>query len=200
MEDRWKKVFHFPEKLKKDQLLILLLSGILLLVIAIPTGNKEPSTEKTTSVSEDENTGTDTLIDQTYVNYLEQHLAETLSMIEGAGKVTVMITLKSSSEKVVEKDLNLSDEHVTEADSQGGTRTTRNSDHEETTVYGSGNENSSNEEEPYVSKEISPQVEGVLVVASGGGNAIVKENITEAVQALFQIDTHKIRIMKMEEE
>ena len=206
MEDRLRKVFHLPEKfsvrkLKKDQIMILLLSGILLLVIAIPTGDKDQKDDEPFSVSESENIEKDSLIDQDYVDYLEQHLAETLSLIEGAGKVTVMITLKSSSEKVVEKDLNLSDENVTESDSQGGTRTTRNTDHEENTVYGSGSESSGeNGSEPYVSKEITPQVEGVLVIASGGGNAVVKENITEAVQALFQIDTHKIRIMKMEEE
>ena len=30
----------------------------------------------------------------------------------------------------------------------------------------------------------------------GGDNAIVIENITEAVQALFGVDTHKIKVMK----
>ncbi|MGN0422485.1 MAG: stage III sporulation protein AG, partial [Lachnospiraceae bacterium] len=38
--------------------------------------------------------------------------------------------------------------------------------------------------------------EGVVVLAEGGDNAVVKQNITEAVQALFGIDTHKIRVMK----
>ena len=84
-------------------------------------------------------------------------------------------------------------ETVTESDSQGGTRTTQNSSHGEATVYdGDG----SQEQAPYISKELSPQVEGVVVIASGGDNAVVKQNITEAVQALFGIDTHKIRIMK----
>ncbi len=35
-----------------------------------------------------------------------------------------------------------------------------------------------------------------MVLAEGGENALVKRNITEAIQALFGIDTHKIRIMK----
>ena len=47
-----------------------------------------------------------------------------------------------------------------------------------------------------LSKELSPKVEGVIVIAEGGDDALVKQNITEAVQALFGIDTHKIRIMK----
>ena len=36
----------------------------------------------------------------------------------------------------------------------------------------------------------------MVVLASGGDNAVIKQKITEAVQALFGIDTHKIRIMK----
>ena len=47
-----------------------------------------------------------------------------------------------------------------------------------------------------MSKEITPQVEGVVVLAQGGDDPVVVQNITEAVQALFGIDTHKIRIMK----
>ena len=39
-------------------------------------------------------------------------------------------------------------------------------------------------------------MEGVVVIAPGGDNAVVVKNITEAVQALFGIDTHKIRIVK----
>ena len=49
---------------------------------------------------------------------------------------------------------------------------------------------------PYVKQELSPVIEGVLVVAEGGDNAVVKQNITEVVQALFGVDTHKIRLMK----
>ena len=45
-------------------------------------------------------------------------------------------------------------------------------------------------------QELSPRIEGVLVIADGGDNAIVIENITEAVQALFGVDTHKIKVMK----
>ncbi|MEI3220461.1 MAG: hypothetical protein V8S08_13640 [Lachnoclostridium sp.] len=46
-------------------------------------------------------------------------------------------------------------------------------------------------------KEISPEVEGVIVIAEGGDNPVVIQNISEAVQALFGVDTHKIKIMKL---
>ena len=51
--------------------------------------------------------------------------------------------------------------------------------------------------EPAV-QELEPRVEGVIVIAEGGGNAQVKQNILEAVQALFSVEAHKIKIMKME--
>ena len=47
-------------------------------------------------------------------------------------------------------------------------------------------------------KELEPEVEGVIVIALGCGNASVKQNILEAVQALFPVEAHKIKIMKME--
>lgn len=41
------------------------------------------------------------------------------------------------------------------------------------------------------------EVTGVLIVAEGGDNSVTVQKIQEAVMALFQIDAHKIRIMKM---
>lgn len=41
------------------------------------------------------------------------------------------------------------------------------------------------------------EVTGVLIVAEGADNSVTVRKIQEAVMALFQIDAHKIRIMKM---
>ena len=181
-------------KLKKDQILILLLTGVLLVVIALPSGGTKETTggERDSGQTEmpvqDSQTG--------YTQYLEQKLSDTPSQIEGAGEVTAMVTLKSSAEKVVEKDQTSDQETVTESDSQGGTRTTKQENQEESTVYAQGD---GQDQSPYVSKELSPQIEGVVVVAQGGDQAVVKQNITEAVEALFGIESHKIRIMKKHE-
>ncbi len=189
-------LFHIPgkislKKIKKDQLLIVVLAGILLLVIALPTEKKGVEKGKTqTGLGLSE--GTPEVSQDEYLSNLESRLAAALSQMAGVGDVTVMITLKSSAQKVVEKDLAVTNEAVSESDSQGGARTTQNSTHGETTVYNDGGSSG----EPYVSKELSPQIEGVVVIAEGGGDSVVKQNITEAVQALFGIDTHKIRIMK----
>ena len=191
----WKK-FSF-KNLKKDQLLILLLAGILLMVIAVPAGK----TKEHASSASDGNTGktvrgtSDGTDEETYTAYLEDRLNRTLSQIEGAGEVKVMITLKSSAEKVLDKDTESDQETVTEEDSQGGTRQSSKASKKENTVYASDS-TTQGSGSPYVSKELSPEIEGVVVIADGGGNAVVKENISSAVQALFDIEPHKIRIMK----
>ena len=190
----WKK--FSLKNLRKDQLLILLLTGILLMVIAVPAGKKK---ENMSSASNDNtlngtSAGTD---EETYTAYLEDRLNRTLSQIEGAGEVKVMITLKSSAEKVLDKDTESDQETVTEEDSQGGTRQSSKTSKKENTVYRTDSEsNSQGSGSPYVSKELSPKIEGVVVIADGGENAVVKENISSAVQALFDIEPHKIRIMK----
>ena len=201
MESRWRrsesdtavkirKVFEHLKhgKVKKDQLLIVFLVGILLLVISIPAGTK-----KTLANSSKSSVGTTKQSE--YTAYMEERLERILSQIDGAGQVQVMITWKSDGEKVVEKDRKSNEENVSEQDSQGGSRTTSSHDIQETTVYNSGS-STSGVQEPYVSKELSPQAQGVIVIAPGGDDAVVVKNITEAVQALFEIDTHKIRIMK----
>ena len=181
---------------KKDQLLIVFLVGILLLVISIPAGTKKDSntgTKKTLANSSKSSVGTTKQSE--YTAYMEERLERILSQIDGAGQVQVMITWKSDGEKVVEKDRKSNEENVSEQDSQGGSRTTSSHDTQETTVYNSGS-STSGVQEPYVSKELSPQAQGVIVIAPGGGDAVVVKNITEAVQALFDIEPHKIRIMK----
>lgn len=169
-------------KIKKDKWLIILLVGLLLVVIAMPVSDiKSDQTQDEQQVQKAENASRDT-----YTDALETRLENALAKVEGVGNVKVMITLASSSEKVVEKDQEMTSEV------QEGESGEKNTSSSETAVYANGN----GEEMPYVKQELSPRIEGVLVIADGGDNAIVIENITEAVQALFGVDTHKIKVMK----
>ena len=179
----------------KDQLLILLLSGILLVVIAIPTdgGKKKAPPDSGGDPAEELKTATGQEPDS-YEKRQEERLKEALEKVEGVGEVEVMITLKSSWEKIVEKDRPSSSQTVEEADAGGGTRQTQEVSRSETTVY----REEDGKRTPYVVQELEPVVEGVIVIAEGGGNAAVKQNILEAVEALFPVEAHKIKIMKME--
>ena len=170
------------KKLKKEQLLIGSLVGILLLVIAIPV----PGTKKNDK-KEDESVGLEIPQKQT----TEEQLKHILQKISGVGQVEVLITYEDHGRVVVEKDESVSEELVQEADANGGTRTTTTSRNDMETVY-------DGKESPYVVQEFSPVVKGILVVAEGGGNVSVKKQILETIQALFGLDVHKISIMKME--
>lgn len=193
-------------RIKKDQIVILFLLGVLLLVIALPDGNREQEKEMDFQTGDENVIVSGSQSEEEYVSYMEKNLERILAQMKGVGEVTVMITLKESAEKVVEKDVSTTSDTVDEEDSQGGVRKTENDSRGETTVYfgdgGSGGLRGSSYEgagqNPYVSKELTPRVEGVVVVAGGGDDAVVVKNITESVQALFGIDTHKIRIVKKE--
>ena len=47
----------------------------------------------------------------------------------------------------------------------------------------------------YLSEET--EITGVLIAAEGAGDPVTVQNIQQAVMALFQVDAHKIKIMKM---
>lgn len=118
----WKKLLEN----KKNQWLILLLVGILLVVIALPTSS---STEADTSLGD---------TDETDVNAteMEKRLENILGQMQGVGEVHVMITYQDET-----------------------------------------------------------QIEGVVVVAQNGGNAVIVQKITEVIRALFDVDAHKIKVI-----
>ncbi|MGN0431887.1 MAG: stage III sporulation protein AG [Lachnospiraceae bacterium] len=200
------------EKIKKlaknkNNLVVLVLTGVLLMIIALPVKNK--STQSTENEAEAQNNnnsyfnsseydgtgnyGENLSEGQFYIARMEEKLEEVLSQLEGAGKVEVLITLETSEEKIVEKDVPVVRSNTEETDSAGGTRTINNVDMGESTVFS----NTGNNSQPYVIKTVSPRIEGVVVLAEGAGNGNVSINISEAVQVLFGIEAHKIKVMKM---
>ena len=208
----------------KNNLLIIVLLGVLFMVIAIPvdtagTGGKSASGSNNNSSYQTKNTGTgyqtggaaaytaagdstagyDETAGTGYVWEQEQYIKEMeakaeslLSGVNGAGQVKVMITLRASSEQVVEKDMPVTRSQTSEQDSQGGSRMVSEFATEDATVYRKGN----GYEEPYVVKTLSPSVEGVVVVAEGAGNGEVSKNLSEAVQILFGVEAHRVKVLK----
>lgn len=186
----WIQSLRTGEKLTpKNYLLIILLVGILLLVIVWPM----PSDDSENTMSEKESDSQKNKENFDYEEYLEDKTERLLCEVEGAGKVTVMLTVKSGGQKIIEKDQTSGQEINEEEDSEGGTRSVRNDTSEFTSVY---EQNADGSSIPYVSEELLPQIEGVVVIADGGGDAVVAKNLAEAIQALFGVDAHKIKIMK----
>ena len=138
----------------KQQWLALLLLGLLLLVMAIPTKKQAEKTQDTSGTAQSAEGGS-------YRNSygdsygekaaLEAQLEDLLLRVEGIGEVRVMLMLKDTSDSITS----------------------------------------------FSTQDAPVSVQGVLIAAQGGDDPVVVRNIQEAVMALFQVEAHKIKVMKM---
>ena len=192
--DKWiqklkeKKKF-FTTHIGAGKLFLLVLAGVFL-VLASKTEGVEKKVEETAEIVE--NTDVEEL--EKYIEKQEKKLSQILAKVDGIGEVEVMITAKTSKEKVTLKDVPYQRTETNEQDSGGGTRQKTEISSEETSVM---NKLEDGEETPYVTKELQPKIEGVIVIASGAENSQVVAEINEAVVALFDVPAHKIKVMKM---
>ena len=175
---------------------MLLLAGVCCLVIVFPMGEKNENdlTFQKNVESKKENKDTLTVrTEEDFVSQQEERLSALLSSVKDAGKVQVMITVESTTRKNVLQDGSMETEQVTETDSAGGSRTSVSEKKEGTTVFHDIQGIST----PYILSEAYPQVIGVVVLAQGSGTGTVDLDILHAVQVLFDLPAHKIKIMKM---
>jgi stage III sporulation protein AG len=190
----------------KDKWLILLAIGMIILILAIPSnsstlgkiGAASESKNKTelqkgivTELAE-KDTAVAAGADRTYEEQMELRVKKLLKTVEGVGQVDVMIVLKSSKEQVLRVDNKTSDSATVENDSSGGTRNITNKELQESTILTGSGENTA----PIVEKEISPEIEGIIISAQGGGSPTVKAEISSAMEALFNLPPHKIKVLK----
>lgn len=220
MESKWSKLINrerfgkwkqrlkdkgLEKWLKRDNLIILVLSGILLIIIALPSekgGSKDSEAPEKAPVQTAQPTDGiqgeigeewEKLSEEEYSAWLEQRLEQVLRKVDGVGEVQVMITLRSSRELVVEREETINRSATNESDSKGGSRSISQMEMGESVVYSSEGSVS----EPYVVKTLPPEIEGVLVVAQGAGNSAVNRTITVIVQALFDVEPHKVSVVRM---
>ncbi len=206
-----KQIKKIIEKLGKDRLAILLIGGLLLLVVTIPTKKEDKqsvlyATKQNQSQSIQSKNGSDksdysgleitaSVLEtyDLYSEYLESKLCSILQNMNGAGKVEVFITLHDAGSIIVEKDISYRRNNDSKNDGKTTTSSAEYEDKQETiyTVDENGNE------VPFVAKQILPSIEGILIVAQGGDNETVKNQMKEAVLSLFELDEHKITIVKM---
>lgn len=140
------------KKWDKQQWLILLLLGAVLLVMAIPVkdGPQKAASERAESAA----SGTvyaETEQALTEKAALERQLEGLLKQVEGIGQVQVMLMSGDTSDEITS----------------------------------------------FSTQEGDIKIRGVLIVAQGGDDPVVVRNIQEAVMALFQVEAHKIKVMKM---
>lgn len=110
---------------------------------------------------------------------LEKRLERVLEKVNGVGKVSVFVSLEDYGATDYAKD---SKEVIKQEQSES----------EQTTVMkGSGSASS-----PVVTRVASPKVKGVIVVAEGAANKVVKSNLAAAVEASLAIMPHRIKILE----
>ena len=164
------KLQHLIENIGIPKLCLILLLGISLIIVSIPSGKTKKNTQSTETTAKEDST-------DLYVKKQERRLVNALKHVEGVGKVKVMITVNSSKDEQSssEKEKTVKEDEQTVLVEEDGKKV------------------------PYVIKEVEPVVEGVVVVAQGGGNDIIKNQIVEAVSVLFHISSYKVKVLKMED-
>lgn len=181
------------------KLIIMFAAGILLILLTFPGlmgGDKENKDKNFDIESLDCQNGTNTTSydSNTYISELEGRLENILRKVHGIGEVEVMITLKTSGEKIPLKDVPYTQEGLNEVDGEGGSRTSNRIQKEESTVLVTNDDGNT---QPYILQELKPEIEGIVVIAEGGDNVFVIKDIMEACEVLFNIPMHKVKVMKM---
>ena len=172
----------------KEKVLFLFCSGLLLFVISLPdSGKTDPgwnnrAAEVLADVGDesaaDPSAGSETAAKAESVSYeaeLERRIRELLRSVDGVGEADVMVVLKSSEESG--------------ADS-GSSRIIREEDQSESTVLDGKSQS------PVMEKEVKPELSGIIISADGGGSAVIRAEITEAMEALLGLPVNKIKVMK----
>ncbi|WP_069998198.1 hypothetical protein [Cellulosilyticum sp. I15G10I2] len=171
----------------KKQKYLYLAIGIAILGIAItyiPTN--KPSNQNKPQNAPILNASSDAI---SYEEALEKRLTNILEKMEGVGQVNVMLTTFSNEEKVLAEEKTQNYEHQEEKDEAGGTRITEKNDTRNKIILQSGNT-------PFIIKENRPQIEGVLVLAEGADNGVVRAQIIESVSNVLQVPVHKVSVFK----
>ncbi len=115
---------------------------------------------------------------------IEERLADLLSKVEGAGEVSVMVYADTGSEMVPAYN----NEQDTRSDEKTDGRTTEISENRQLALSG--------KDEPVILKVIIPQIKGVVVVAEGADDILIKAQLNEAVCTLLGIPEHRVQILK----
>lgn len=174
-----KKIFALRDKNFNYKLIFTFVLGLMLLIIS--SAPKKKSDAKSDIPPK---------LNNSYEKDLEGRLENLLSQVSGVGNVKVMITLSYGKEIVIAQDVNSSAATTKEYDQSGLTKETcdRKSDSKKIILDGKS---------PLVLKEIEPKIEGIIIIAQGGDNIFIKNELVKSAQTLLNVEAHKIHVMKM---
>lgn len=167
-----------------ETIIIFIILGVVIVLAGsyLAKPDDAPEADKASSIS---TSGSNTPIDgYELITDLEKRLAELLSQVEGAGEVSVMIYADSSSEQIPAYN----NEQDTRNDEGENGRSSEISETREVALSG--------DDTPVILKVIVPQIRGVVVVAEGADDALIKEQLNKAVCTLLGIPEHRVHVLK----
>ena len=176
---------------------LLAVAAIILIICSLPQ-NQSSNLNQTQSVGSSLDTDGDTSL-FSYEHELEKRLEQILGGMEGITSVDVMITLSATSEKVLEKSIQLEEnkQEIEKGSGESLEKSVTSSLNKKNEALLTGNTSGSM---PYIIKEMSPSIQGVVVAAKGNITQTKIRDISEAVQALFGIEAHKIKVIEKKSE
>lgn len=178
----WKNKVGSKERKLLGKLGLCLVAGVCLMVLGqgLPAGGKADAAPAAAEISaaapEDVSAARDTL---------EQRLESILSSVRGAGRVQVAVQYSESASTVYLMESETQQSHSIDGESQSQSA-------EETLTVGMVGET------PVRVKEQLPKIQGVVVVAEGAADAVVKERLFQAVKSLLGIEAGQIAILEGE--
>ncbi len=191
------KIKSMTESKNKKKLIensvIAIIIGIILIITAgtfFGGGGKKGTEEK-----QQQSKGTELVSKQLIQedsSSIQKEMEAILSQVAGAGKVDVMITYETGKESVPATNVKRNDNSTQEKDTSGGTRDITQNDFESNVVYEEGQ----GTKKPIILKEIQPKVKGVVIIADGADNPVVKENLCNAAKVLLDVEMHKIEVLQ----
>lgn len=190
----FEKYFKGDSKKTVRNMVIIILFGVLLILIAdIISGLSNKNTDIQNSTVEVNTTTGIPVTSNTYEEKIKKDLTDTLSMITGVGKVTVMIYFEGGSESIPAVDITDTNRKTDEKDNQGGTRTTTEESKNTNVVIIDKNNN----REPFIVRQVNPAIGGVMVVAEGAVSSEMKEKIHNAVRTVLNLPANKVTVLPM---
>lgn len=205
--DKFKKILDYLKNMLKndkngkmgENLIILIIIGVIIIIAGSTLfgGDDKAKKDSTAKKVEDKRKENAEEVAVVGVNDektdLEKNIEEILSQINGVGKVEVLVTYVSGREIVPYSDVKKSDGITDEKDSTGGTRKINQSSYESQIAY---EDSGSGVKKPIILKELLPEVKGVVVVADGANDPLVKECLLNAVKVLLDVPVHKIQVFE----
>lgn len=165
---------------------LLIILGVALLVVpGLFLGNK-PSVSLQENVPKQQDTISSLALIE---NELARQISSALNQVEGAGAVTVSVSLETGYQQEYVRNITQDASTVQEQDNAGGIRNTNTSNQRTEVVF------IQNGEEALVAAEKNPVIRGVLVVAEGAGDSEMKMKLSKAVQTLLNVPAHRVMVI-----